>query len=271
MVGVSCFVSSFAKAAACPAPSFTDPKNVKLKEGKFLLVTHPSSQWDGRFSSKAGMDSAIRFAKTNALQVVYLQDPDLKETNSTYFFSDCQPDYWVSSDGGEFSFSVPSQVVYAVGGHWELCQNQSVDNLLQAWSKMPLMDRTVYQVMDGIYSFGVKFERQDPWYEDFRRFMEIIGYASTRPSSRFAKMTLSEALGIIKDSEGQKKFLARTHYQTQGLDPKYRVELRLYGQTFEVLQPGLGSDAPVIAIDYIASLYKDGFDNAKVLGTKIQK
>ena len=46
-------------AAPCGVPDFVDPGAVALDDKSVLIVTHPSTQWDGRFASKLGMDAAV--------------------------------------------------------------------------------------------------------------------------------------------------------------------------------------------------------------------
>src|ERR1700748_2176116 len=92
-----------ALAAPCAAPDFTQPANVNLSNESVMIVTHPSTLWDGRFASKVGMDAAVIYAKHHNIPVIYLAG---NNSNETYFFSDCKPTYWVQSSGGEFSFDV---------------------------------------------------------------------------------------------------------------------------------------------------------------------
>src|SRR4051812_11391548 len=103
-VAVVLAVSTEALGAPCGPHVFTDSAQVNLGTDAALIVTHPSTQWDGRFSSKLGMDAAVKFAKSHKMPVVYMEDANTGNGSDSYFFSDCQPTYWFHSLGGEFSY-----------------------------------------------------------------------------------------------------------------------------------------------------------------------
>ncbi len=71
--------------AACSEPRFTDPRDIRLSDQEVLIVTHASSEFDPRFTTKYGVDAAVRFAKAKNMPVVYLAD---ESPIRTYFMED---------------------------------------------------------------------------------------------------------------------------------------------------------------------------------------
>ena len=214
--------------ASCPKHSFTEPAKVKLSGHAVMIVTHASSNDDGRIVSKFGVDEAVHFAKKNHIPVIYLQDDRPEER---YFMEDCNPDYWVFSKGGEIQFDVAPTHVYLAGGHLEMCLSNTVHDILMSWAKNPKRNLKVSYFMDGIFSNGKYIEESDPYYRDYIRFMGIVNYA--RPAGEyFPKLTLLESMGIILNESRQYDFLKRTlpHYE-RTLPGDYRVELNLRGSS----------------------------------------
>src|SRR5437763_13220741 len=109
-----CLVS-IPSLASCGAHTFADPRDLRLPGDSLMIVTHASSNDDGRIATKLGVDQAVRFAKERHIPVIYLQDDRPEEA---YFMEDCKPDYWVSSTG-EVRFDVPASRLYLIGGHLE--------------------------------------------------------------------------------------------------------------------------------------------------------
>jgi hypothetical protein len=64
---------------------------VNLRADAVLIVTHATAFHDARFSTKRGVDEAVRFAKRRRIPVIYLQDDSPEDL---YFMDDCQPDHW---------------------------------------------------------------------------------------------------------------------------------------------------------------------------------
>jgi hypothetical protein len=104
--------------AGCSEPIFTAPQEVKLTGDKVMIVTHASSVFDPRYSTKYGVDAAIKWAKEKKIPVVYLAD---ESPIGSYFMEDCSPNYWVRSIDGDVVFEVSAKDVFLVGGHAELC------------------------------------------------------------------------------------------------------------------------------------------------------
>lgn len=219
-----------------------------------MIVTHASSNDDGRIASKFGVDEAVRFAKKRRIPIIYLQD-DRPADN--YFMKEC-PDYWIFSTGGEIRFDVAPSHVYLAGGHLELCLSITANDILLNWAKKPRRNLKISYFMDGIFSNGKYIEESDPYFKDYTRFMGIVNYA--RPAGEyFPKLTLLESMGIILNETRQYDYLKRIlpRYD-RTLPADYRVELNVRGSRSQVLQPGK-KDAgqpgrpPVLRFEFIDS------------------
>ena len=241
--------------ASCPQHSFTDPAQVRLTGHSVMIVTHASSNDDGRIASKFGVDEAVRFAKKNRIPIIYLQDD---RPANKYFMEECSPDYWIFSAGGELRFDVAPSHVYLAGGHLELCLSITVNDILLDWAKKPKRNLKISYFMDGIFSNGKYIEESDPYYKDYIRFMGIVNYA--RPAGEyFPKLTLLESMGIILNESRQYDYLKRTlpHYE-RTLPTDYRVELSVRGSRTQVLQAGKKAfdqtgRPPVLRFEFIDS------------------
>jgi hypothetical protein len=248
-------VWSLASFASCPPHTFTDPAQIKLRGDSVMIVTHASSNDDGRIASKFGVDEAVHFARQHRIPIIYLQDGRPSER---YFMDDCNPDYWVYSEGGEISFDVAPAHVYLAGGHLELCLSITVNDILMNWARKPARDLTVTYFMDGIFSNGKGIEESDPYYGEYIRFMQIVGYS--RPAGEyFPKLTLLETMGIIINETRQYDYLRRIlpHFE-RTLSAGYRVELSLSEARPKVLQagnklPGQQGGPPVLRFEFVDS------------------
>ncbi|MDB5810464.1 MAG: hypothetical protein JWN94_2586 [Betaproteobacteria bacterium] len=243
-----------ASLASCPEHRYADPADVRLNGDAVMIVTHASSNDDGRIASKFGVDEAIHFAKKNRIPIVYLQD-DRKADN--YFMADCTPDYWIFSKDGEIKFDVPPHV-YLAGGHLELCLSVTVNDILMKWAKRPRGNLILSYFMDGIFSNGRNIEESDPYYNDYLRFMGIVNYS--RPAGEyFPKLTLLETMGIIINETRQYDYLKRIlpHYE-RSLPADYRVELAMSESRPKVLQagkklPDQTGRPPLLRFDFVDS------------------
>ncbi|MCB9091552.1 MAG: hypothetical protein H6621_09045 [Halobacteriovoraceae bacterium] len=244
--------------APCPQVSFTEPQDVKYSSDKLLIVTHPSTLWDGRYSSKMGMDEAVKFAKSNQMTVIYLQGQDERDT---YFFSDCNPDFWVSSGGGEFSFDITANHVYAVGGHWELCERNTQEDVMKSWSERgEKVNLTYTHILDGLYAYGGMTKYADPYREDLEDFLNIVSYRNPRDRWFIEKLSMLELMGIIKDKDLQIEHLKRNlpPYQSFGFFQDYKVVMVYNNEELEVLQQGASETSPVLTLEYVNTVYEDG-------------
>lgn len=251
------FLAKQASAAPCGPRTFTPDADVKLSTDTVLIVTHPSTQWDGRFSSKAGVDAAVEHAKSNKFQVVYLED-NLQANHNTYFFSDCSPDYWVSSYGGEFAFKVAPRRVISVGGHWEYCQNYSRASLMKEWANQT-EDLTLTTVLDGTYTHGDQTVPADSYAKSLSWFLGVLSFRNPRSDWSESKLNMLELMGIINNEAAEIAHLKRLLPDYKSLKPNYRVEFYYKGKFVEVLQTGTGDRPPVFKIEYIDTLYKSGY------------
>jgi hypothetical protein len=234
--------------AACPKHAFTDAADVHLTGNSLMIVTHASSNDDGRIATKLGVDQAIRFAKQARMPVVYLQDDRPEEA---YFMEDCSPDYWVSSTG-EVRFGVPASRVYLIGGHLEECLSATVHDVLLEWSRQPKRNLTLTYFMDGIFSNGRYVQASDPWSGRYYRFIGIVTYAKPA-GEHFQKVTLLETMAVIRDQRKQYEYLERILPHFERTLPDYRVEIKVMDAPARVLQRGRGERPPVLRFHFIDS------------------
>ena len=250
LVALVLLLASLPAFALCPPRSMSDPAQVRFQSDSLMIVTHASSNDDGRLSSKFGVDAAVRYARLNRVPVVYLQD-DRKAEN--YFMEDCKPDHWVYSLDGEIKFDVTASHLYVVGGHLEECLSRTLHDVLEIWSKKPPRDLTVTYFMDGIFSNGKKIEPTDPYHRSLQRFFGVVNYA--RPAGEtFPKLNLLETMGLIVDTQRQFDYLTRVVPHFERTLPDYRVILTMSDvDRPRVLQQGRGRRPPVLKLEFIDS------------------
>jgi len=215
-----------------------------------MFVVHPTSTHDARFSAKRGIDEAVRFAKGRKIPVIYLQD----DTPAQFYFTeDCNPDYWVFSQGGEISFEVPSSHLYIVGGHLELCLSAALHDILYQWAKRAPRNLTVTYLMDGIYSNGKLVDPAEPFYEDFVKFMNVVSYG--RPGGEhWPKLSLLETMGVIVREDHEMAYLTQVlpRWDTT-FQKSYRVELQLNDSVKKVLRSAIGWHPPTLLFHFVDS------------------
>ena len=241
---------SHAAIAACPKHDFTDSKKIRFTGDSVLIVTHATSFHDARVATKRGVDEAVNFAKGKRIPVVYLQDDGPAQF---YFMEDCNPDYWVYSEGGEIGFEVTPSHVYIAGGHLELCMSGTLHDVLYSWAKQGKRNVTVTYLMDAIYSNGKSIDESDAFYSDYEKFMRVITYR--RPGGEhWPKLTLLETLGTIRQEEHELEYLTKIlpHYEST-LPANYRVELALNDSVTKVLRPAAGWKPPTIRFEFVDS------------------
>jgi len=234
--------------AVCPAHTFTaDPQ---LSGDSLMIVVHASSTYDSRFSTKRGIDGAVRFAKSNHIPVIYLQDDSPEQF---YFMEDCDPDYWVSSQGGEIAFPVTPSHLYIVGGHVELCLSATLHDVIYQWAQRPARNFTVTYFMDAIYSNGKVIDPSDPFYGDFVKFIDVVTYG--RPGGEhWPKLSLLETMGIIVSQDNQLEYLKQILPRWDRTFPKtYRVEVQLNESVKKVLRPAPGWNPPTLSFEFVDS------------------
>ena len=237
-----------AASASCRQHAITPPAQVKIAGDAVMIVVHQSSTYDARYSTKRGADEALRFAKNNKIPVIYLQDDTPDEF---YFMEDCDPDYWVYSQGGEISFEVPASHLYIVGGHIELCMSTALHDIIYQWAKRPPRNYTITYFMDAIYSNGKLVDPSDPFYADFARFMSVVTYG--RPGGEhWPKLNLLETMGIIVRQDHQLEYIKQILPRwdtTFGKD--YRIEVQLNDSVKKVLRPAPGWNPPTVLFHFV--------------------
>lgn len=241
---------SSAAYAACPPHSFAEPPLARLDGDAIMIVTHASSFYDARVSTKRGVDDAVQYAKGKRIPVVYLQD---ETPEQLYFMADCDPDYWVRSEGGELSFAVRPAHVYILGGHLELCMSATLHDVLYSWARQGKRNLTITYLMDAIYSNGKSIEESDPFYANFEKFRDVVTYR--RPGGEhWPKLTLLETMGIIRNEAHELEYLTKVlpHYE-RTLTDDYRVELALNDSVAKVLRPAAGWKPPTLRFHFVDS------------------
>lgn len=254
----SLFASRLALADYCRTVDFADPSRVTTSKDGVVIVTHASTYWDGSFSSKAGINSAVAFAKRSHLSVVYLQD-DAPESKPTYFYADCKPDYWISSSGGEFSFPIAASHVYTVGGHFEACQLTTMASLLRGvWQPLQQnKDVVLTEVMDALYSDASFVESTDAYFPDVMRFLDVLSYNNPRDPIPLRHLSVLQTMGLIQKPALQVEFLKRSLTWLNGLTTKHKVDLYVNGKFIETVRAGKGSNPPTLKIEFKNSLYDE--------------
>ncbi len=236
--------------AACLGQAVTPPEKVKFAGDSVMIVVHQSSAYDARFSTKRGIDEAIRFAKGRHIPVIYLQDDTPDEF---YFMADCNPDFRVFSGGGEISFEVTANHVYIVGGHLELCMSAALHDIIYQWSRRAPQHFTVTYLMDAIYSNGKLIDPSDTFYKDFERFLGIVSYG--RPGGEhWPKLSLLETMGIIRREEDQLEYIRQVLPRWDTTFPvQYQVEAQLNNSVKKVLRPAKGWAPPTVLFHFVDS------------------
>lgn len=236
--------------AACRQHEITPPSRVRIGGDTVMIVVHESSTYDARFSTKRGVDEAVRFAKSRKIPVIYLQDDTPEEF---YFMEDCHPDYWVFSAGGEVGFEVAASHLYIVGGHLELCMSTALHDIIYQWAKRPPRDYTITYLMDAIYSNGKMIDPSDPFYRDFDRFLGIVTYG--RPGGEhWPKLSLLETMGIIRNEEHQLNYIQQILPRWDRTFPaNYRIEVQLNRSVKKVLRPAAGWFPPTVLFRFVDS------------------
>jgi hypothetical protein len=234
----------------CPPHELTPPAQVKLAGDAVMIVVHASSTFDARFSTKRGLDEAVRFAKNAHIPVIYLQDDSPARY---YFMEDCAPDYWVASQDGEIGFDVLPSHVYIAGGHLELCVSAALHDVLYQWSKRPARNFRVTYLMDAIYSNGKVIDPSDPFYSDFTRFLSVVTYG--RPGGEhWPKLSLLETMGIIVKEEHELAYIKQILPRWDTTFPaNYRVEVQLNDSVEKVLRAAPGWRPPTLSFHFVDS------------------
>jgi hypothetical protein len=235
---------------ACRQHEITPPSQVSINSDSLMIVVHESSTYDARFSTKRGVDEAVRLAKARKIPVIYLQDDTPEEF---YFMEDCHPDYWVFSAGGEIRFDVTASHLYIVGGHLELCMSTALHDIIQQWAKRAPRNYTITYLMDAIYSNGKMIDPSDPFYHDFDHFLSIITHG--RPGGEhWPKLSLLETMGIIKKEEHELNYIMQILPRWDTTFPRnYRIEMQMNNSVKKVLRSAEGWSPPTVLFHFVDS------------------
>ena len=236
--------------SVCPAHEFTANPQIKLVGDSVMIVVHATSMHDSRFSAKRGIDGAVRYAKSKHIPVIYLQDDGPEEF---YYMEDCQPDYWVSSQGGDIGFTVAPSHLYIVGGHLELCLSATLHDVIYQWAKMPQRNLKVTYFMDAIYSNGKEIDPSDPFYNDFVKFIDVVTYG--RPGGEhWPKLSLLETMGIIIRQDHQLEYIKQILPRWDRTFPaSYRVQVQLNNSVQKVLRSAPTWNPPTLSFEFVDS------------------
>lgn len=237
-------------SAACRRHDITPPSAIKINGDSVMIVVHQSSTYDARFSTKRGVDEAVRYAKDRKIPVIYLQDDTPDEY---YFMADCYPDYWAFSAGGEINFEVTASHVYIVGGHLELCMSAALHDIIYQWAKRSPRNFKITYFMDAIYSNGKMIDPSDPFYHDFDRFLSIVTYG--RPGGEhWPKLSLLETMGIIRKEENMLNYIQQILPRWDTTFPNsYRIEVQLNDSPKKVLRATGGPSSPTVLFHFVDS------------------
>ncbi len=185
----------------CPTAKFANPSEISSAGSSTILITHPSSDFDFSLSAKDGVDRLTKLPKTLGATSIFLQNSNF----SNVYTSNCEPDFWVYSQAGEFSFRLTSETVYFGGGYWEACQDSTFSDVLRSWAVFRPKVARLIQVMDAIYVSGTYIY---PWDEFYYRYQTLLdGKPSVFPNS--PTVTLSELMGVMLNDEQRIEMLSR--------------------------------------------------------------
>lgn len=250
LIAIICLLFLPSAWAACRQHEITPPSKVRINGDSVMIVVHQSSTYDARFSTKRGVDEAVRFAKDKKIPVIYLQDDTPDEY---YFMADCYPDHWVYSAGGEINFDVTASHVYIVGGHLELCMSAALHDIIYQWAKRSPRNYRITYLMDAIYSNGKMIDPSDPFYHDFDRFLNIVTYG--RPGGEhWPKLSLLETMGIIRNEEHELNYIKQILPRWDSTFPEsYRIEVQLNNSVKKVLRSAEGWFPPTVLFHFVDS------------------
>jgi hypothetical protein len=240
-----------AQAVACAARPDTPPEDLRLRGDAALLAVHASVAYDARYATKRGADAAVRAARDQRIDRIFLRDDNGPDG---HFLADCEPEHWVFSKGGELGFALDVGQLTVIGGHLELCMSVALHEVLLQWSRRPPRDRTITLPMDAIYSNGKVIDPDASFHEDFMRFMGVVTYA--RPGGEhWPKLSLLETMGIIKNPTRQADYLRQVlpHWD-RTFDEGWRVVMAVNDGPLQVLRPGKGLRVPTLRFHFIDSV-----------------
>lgn len=248
--GLSFAMAPYLGFASCPEPTLKKATELPVYTDSLMLITHASATYDARYSTKPGLDVAIRKAKEKGIPVISLvDDSPIRD----YMMADCVLNHWVYSKDGEIEFAVRASEIFVAGGHLELCLSRTLHDVIYQLSKNPKRYTTITYLMDAVYSNGKHIEPSDPFFNDFAFFMNVVTYG--RPGGEWwPKLNLLETTGIIRRIEDDYRYFEKVLPRwDRTFDESWRIELQFNDFETRVLQKGSGFSSPAIKFKFIDS------------------
>jgi hypothetical protein len=227
------FAASTSVFASCPEPMFSSGPTGSVNKPLVLMV-HASHDFDSRKATSNGIEFLTKFAHQKQFDVLHLKDD---AQVSKYFASTVSCDgTWWKSGGGEMQSYVVSEDVHVAGGHLEYCFNTALNQMVYGWKKQNKRSKLkITYYADAIYSNGKLVYDTDPYYNDFKKFINVTAYG--RPGGEYwPKVTLLETLGIIANINNQYEYIQRALPRFDTSLPDYKVTLKIDGLAARVLQ-----------------------------------
>lgn len=233
-----------AQASPCH-PHFWANNSLVFNKHKTLLVTHASSFWDTNRVSKNGINQTIHWGHKNGFEVAYLQDQN-SSPDESYYYEDCNPDYYIKSSDGEFSARIPSRTIVSIGGYWEACHANSVEKIFEELAASPNKNRNLIFVTDAIYLSRL------PFFVDDNGFRSI----PSGPSVLLDRtLTLQRALQAFTYAPDRFLLLQTrlTQYVNFELLKDYQISLSLNLGKDHIIQSGSRPASPKLKIKFLSS------------------
>lgn len=228
--------------AICPMPLFTPSEQIKIESPTVLVVTHPTSKYDGRFITKTGIDQAVKRASEAKTPVITLWEPDPK-LNSYYFPEQCVTDYTVSSIEGEHSLSHLPNHVISVGGRLDACQLRTMRDVFRDWGKNRKGEDLKFTIIaNATYVYGERIFPDDIEFSTWRREIDLVTETKETDVDENGEnprriLSLTEMLEIMAKAEDELEWGRASHLKKLAFisnhiadispfGPEYRIEYR---------------------------------------------
>lgn len=210
-----------------------------------LIITHPSSQYDGRMVSKPGIEQSIATAHERNIPVIFLKEPD-PALERYYFVKPSERDLVVNSVEGEHSLrDLPNHVISA-GGRFDACQWRTMRDVFKSWDFTRDQDFHYTIIADASYVYGEKIFPDNFEFEVWRREIDRITTITEQQASENEALipkrilSLAEMMDIMTLAENeldwngshlkQLNFLATHVADTTPIPRMYRIEIKVPGR-----------------------------------------
>lgn len=242
------FLTPLVNAIGCLNAKFSNPNKISSPNNVVVLVTHPSVAYDFSTSAKDGIDRLASFAKQTQSTSIFLQNTNLVDV----YTLNCEPDYWISSQAGEFSFLLQSETVFFGGGYWELCQESTLTDVIRSWSITQPNEARLIQVMDSIYISGTYIYPSDEFYSRYKKVLE------NKASVVFPEeptITLSELMNVMREDGQIVEMLSRNLPNFGFMPSNYEVQLFFKGSYVKKLRSSNSiTNIKILKLDFIDSI-----------------